>query len=388
MSITVKVHFWALLDRGSRRYKAHHEAPPNVNTSISLEDKDPDPEELSEGSPRSFVAPFSYNKAIWPVGLGADGMPQELTWDFLFWAIKGVKGGTTITMEHSKQYSAQELEGATEIEAIAWYGTYGVGSGTNGVLIDAYDLVANRPIDDDFVTVKPEELKATKAANDTGSVMTDWAFPFPSCSIEAFSKIQKMLFKEWELPETPGDIKILWDDDGKQVKDVNGKPIHDPKALAVDQDKSAHLNAKKHVQGRAFAFYEIPPELQPRVKEPLLEVQVTYGVTVDGGGSGWTPHGPIPIGPWDLTTSELIMGSVLAQIADKINPELRGRLLEISEEQVSRAADAIAKRREDRSETGWLRGAAPVLWNVARVGLEVLGVAAALLVARGCGLFR
>jgi hypothetical protein len=261
----LRLHFWALPSRTARRFRAHHQPPAGVADSPNLEDDEPKPISIGDGSSYKFIADASYHKAIWPVALDGDDRPTPQDWMFLFWTIHGIKGGPRRSDQRKFQIDLEIDGSATEIEAIAWYGTYGTGHGANGVWIDAFDLKANRPIDEDFVTIAPKELAATASANETGLVSTEWTLSSPpplplACSIEAFAAIQSLMFMEWDLPSIAGDIKILWGPDGKPVEDSAGKAIPDLSALAVAPGARDHLIAKQHVQGFAFAFYRPPFE--------------------------------------------------------------------------------------------------------------------------------
>jgi hypothetical protein len=280
-SVTLHLYFWAYLDRGTRRQKAKNPAPPGVDPSLNVARFEPAPETgHAVGGNYTFNASLILRHAIWPIDV-QEGKPQPHDWGFLFWAISGLKGGPRIVKESESQIPLDVPDDGADVHhvhAIAWYGTYGGGAGDNGVILDAYDVDGvtqvpgeggpefvplGSPIDDDFVTVTPGVLDATKNANEVGRVGTDWKLNLPSCTIEAFAAIKSTgrPFKEWFLPEVTGDVKDVWVQ-GPDGIDVDTKVL-DPNALRADAAEPAQLVAKKHVQGFAFAFYEEPPPQPP-----------------------------------------------------------------------------------------------------------------------------
>lgn len=107
------------------------------------------------------------------------------------------------------------------------------------------------------------------------------------------------------------------------------------------------LTAAAGSNGIAWAFYFTAPDPLIEKKVPSAWVDVSYGVTVDGGGYSITPGGKKkPVPPWDPNgpglSVEFATGLMLAAVAGRVRPELRAGTLELAARQLSLAADTVA----------------------------------------------
>lgn len=230
------------------------------------------------------------------------------TGTFAFWSITGDANGATVT----SSLSTSATIGNQDVNATAWYiESGGTGPGTPGVWIDAFDVALGDFVDDDFVTVAPDDAakSLTALANNDGFLATAAAE-----TAQAFGAIHAVPFDLWKVV-VPG-----------------------PTAAA------ANLSAAIRTGGVAFAFYlaKKGPNLKIDSRQFAESVKILWGVIQDGGGG--TDHGPV--GPWDPLIGQLMAGLAQSQLAVGLDPAFRADAMALSAKQVREAANKIAGKIE------------------------------------------
>jgi hypothetical protein len=253
----------------------------------------PPPSVMAQGD--TFQAPWAPPTISWVDDTGTHSA------NFAFWSVTGGTGGAFVSALNTPP-PAQV--GSGDIVATAWYIAGGGNGGPPGVSIDAFDVNMGNFVDDDFVTVSPDNT-LTAAANNDGFV--------PTASqehVNAFGSIHSVPFVNWTV------------------------------IAGTETVNAGDLLATARSSAIAFAFYQTPnlPRLNvPRVPED--STWVSWGVMVDGGGP--TGRGPVP--PWNPFVLQFAAGLALADSARNVSSELRSHVLDLAAKQVSIAADAIQK---------------------------------------------
>lgn len=258
----------------------------------------PGPSVMAPGD--TFQPPWAPPSITW-----TDAASVAHTGSFAFWAVTGGVEGAYATAQNPP--SAVTV-GNVDLSATAWYiEGGGSGPGEPGVLIDAFDVTLGTFVDDDFVTVTPDDgaKTLTLAANNDGFVPTAVAE-----QVLAFAAIHAIPFQDWQVIPAGGEV-------------VNGTT----------------LEAAMSSSAIAFAFYTSRVLKLPRGSERELGTWVSWGVMVDGGGP--TGRGPVP--PWTGHVRELAAGLALAEAAGVVDARLRGGVLEAAAKQVTIAAQAITR---------------------------------------------
>jgi hypothetical protein len=237
--------------------------------------------------------------------------PASTTLYFAFWSVTGGTNGAYISTANTPPSATA---GSSDITATAWYIPEG-GTGTPGgpgVLIDAFDVSIGNFVDDDFVTVQPDDAShtLTAQANNDGFVPTTAAE-----DIQAYNSlpIEGVPFSTWNV------------------------------FVGSESVTNRDLNPTVNSSAVAFAFYQAPASSGP-VKPPHLSAAewtwVSYGVMVDGGG----PTGRGPVDPWNPYLRQLAAGLAMADVASKVDAKLRGDVLALAAKQVTLAAANISKQ--------------------------------------------
>jgi hypothetical protein len=238
-----------------------------------------------------FQAPWASPSIAW-----MDGDVSHSA-KFAFWSITGGSNGASFSTQNTPPPTNV---GNADIIATAWY-IAGDGPGEPGIFIDAFDVNQGIFVDDDFVSVTPDNA-LTAAANNDGFV--------PTASIEnidAYASIHNAPFQNWTVVE------------GSET--VNAKD----------------LQAAANSFAIAFAFYIGGSGKVPPTGNYEAGAWVSWGVIVDGGG----PTGAGPVPPWNPYLQRFAAGLALAEAVHKVSMKLRPNLLEIAAQQIALAADAI-----------------------------------------------
>lgn len=226
--------------------------------------------------------------------------------NFAFWSVVGEPAGPRVTTA----LTTFATMGNNDVHATAWYIEQGFGPGGPGVWIDAFDVGLGDFVDDDFVTVAPDDAAQTltKLANEEGVLSTTAAE-----TATAFGSIHAVPFEQWKviLPGTTAS--------------------------------AANLVAPARAGGVAFAFFKV----KTGGTGPLLgnhyfaeSVKILWGVIQDGGGG--TTGGPV--GPWDPLIQQLMAGLAQSQLAVGLDPALRADGMALAAKQVREAATKIAAK--------------------------------------------
>ncbi len=230
--------------------------------------------------------------------------------NFAFWSVTGGANGPYFSASNT---APSAPAGSTDINATAWYIDGGSGPpGPPGVLIDAFDVSIGDFVDDDFVTVQPDDggHTLTAQANNDGFVPTAAAE-----DIQAYNSlpIEGVPFLSWNV------------------------------FVGTESVTNRDLNPTVNSSAIAFAFYQVPASSGPISKPPQVAAEwtwVSYGVMVDGGGP--TGRGPVP--PWNPFILQLAAGLAMADVASKVDKKLRGDVLGLAAKQVTLAAAGISKQ--------------------------------------------
>lgn len=290
-------HFVTWISRGRR----HH--------GSAMEDIGPQP-------PPSVMAQGDSFQPAWaPPSISWNDNNGQHTANFAFWSVTGGTNGPYVSTSNTPPAATV---GSNDIVATAWYiPGGGGGNGGPGVLIDAFDVALGNFVDDDFVTISPDN-SLTAAANEEGFVPTEALE-----HVLAFNSIHAVPFGEWQV--------------------VAGSES----ASATDLTAAAHSSAV------AFAFYQTSSIGRPPFNpgDRAAGTWVSWGVMVDGGGP--TGRGPVP--PWNPFIRQLAAGFALADAAREVNPEFQSKVLSIAARQVDYAADAIKREMQQFSKEGLSR---------------------------------
>jgi hypothetical protein len=226
---------------------------------------------------------------------------------FAFWSVTGAarqEDGRDTAFVQAGDRLLDLRVGSTDVHATAWYLPAGGGPEDEplGVVIDAFDVNAGGFVDDDFVSVHPDD-GLTFAANDDGFV--------PSASPE-----HVMAYPALPASGRPFEDWIV----------VEGTETVANEDLAVAAGSSA----------TAFAFYHsflaLPPgrvDLVPETRQILDWLEL-----VDGG---LNPY------PWGSMLRQFTAGLQLARIARGLAHELQAPVLELAAKQITLSAQAIAE---------------------------------------------
>ena len=219
---------------------------------------------------------------------------------FAFWSVTGAARGAD-GRDSAFVQTARDLildVGTTDVHATAWYLPEG-GGGTAGVVIDAFDVNAGGFVDDDFVSVLPDD-GLTFAANDDGFV--------PSASLEHVMAYSALA--------------------------ASGRPFED---WIVVQGTEAVTNEDLTVAAgsiaTAFAFYHSYPALPPGRVDVYSDGPVPPRID-------WYDGRP---GPMDPLIRQFVAGLELARMARRLTHELQKPVLQLAAKQITVSAQAIAE---------------------------------------------
>ena len=219
---------------------------------------------------------------------------------FAFWSVTGAARGAD-GRDSAFVQTARDLildVGTTDVHATAWYLPEG-GGGTAGVVIDAFDVNAGGFVDDDFVSVLPDD-GLTFAANDDGFV--------PSPSLE-----HVMAYLTLAASGRPFENWIV----------VDGTESVTNEDLTVAPGSSA----------TAFAFYHSFPAMPPERVDIFPDWLVPDRIT-------WYDGRP---GPMDPLIRQFVAGLELARMARRLTHELQKPVLQLAAKQITVSAQAIAE---------------------------------------------
>ena len=221
---------------------------------------------------------------------------------FAFWSVTGALPDRHLGRDSAFVQTEPGLTldvGTTDVHATAWYLPEGGSGSAVGVVIDAFDVNAGGFVDDNFVSVHPDD-GLTFAANDDGFV--------PSASLE-----HVMAYLTLAASGRPLEAWIV----------VEGTEAVTNEDLTVAPGSSA----------TAFAFYHSYPPI------PIGRVD-TF------------PDGPVPPridwydgrpGPMDPLISQFLAGLQIARIARGLTHELQAPVLKLAAKQITMSAQAIAE---------------------------------------------
>jgi hypothetical protein len=227
---------------------------PTTTTSIKKGSKDP-----------LDFPPRTVDVTIPGVNLG-----QPLQYSFLFWSATGSRDVEPVyPYETAPGMVPLCAIGDVDVDVTAWYGSYGSGPGTDGIILDAFDLDLGTHVDDDFVAVKPDAVDPGSVNANNGGLNTDWPdggliesrvvpaaerrrvpanLPHlqTSCTLTAYPHIASTgaAFDKWQI------FRI-------GVEPVNGGTIRQ------DKTRPDTLDVERTAEAFAFAYYQKPSTIVP-----------------------------------------------------------------------------------------------------------------------------
>jgi hypothetical protein len=263
-------------------------------------------------------------------------VPDGRDYIFVFWSLSAYD---TLSHQSAAQIQAGNIAndshtgGQWTITAKAYYvWNFGNIGGDNALLIDAFDVQAGDFIPDDFVDVKPDPNgKLTVEANngyiDTTTEIAQIPPPPPAITVTARDMLPSKKFAYWLY--WPNVSPLFY------IQDPNFPPT-------VGTPKSHDIVVHYNDVVVAIAIYD---EVPPRLRVPAREYIYDPWWWIETRG-GLVPPPPPP--PW---LQEFGAAAALADVANRVSPQLRARVLEVALEQVSIASAAIRndiKRLQER----------------------------------------
>ncbi len=274
--------------------------------------------------------PMSDNWGSAPAPPQIHYVPDNKDYIFVFWSLSAydtLSHQSAAQIQNGSIANDSHIGGQWTITAKAYYvWNFGVGPGDNALLIDAFDVQAGDFIPDDFVDVKPDPkgTLTTEANNGYIDTTTEIAQAQPgsppsSLTVTARDMLPSKKFAYWLY--WPNIAPLFYSADPKFPPTVGTPNLHD---IVV------HYNDVVV----AIAMYdEVPSGLRVPAREYIYDPW--WWIEARGG---LVPPPPPP--PW---LQEFGAAAALADVANKVSPQLRVRVLEVALEQMSIASAAIKK---------------------------------------------
>lgn len=254
--------------------------------------------------------------------------PDNRDYVFVFWSLVAhdaqslqsaaqIQPGTVANDSHTG--------GQWTITAKAYYvWNFGVGGGDNALLIDAFDVQAGDFFPDDFVDVNPDPKGTLTVEANNGYIDTTTEIaqgqPPPLITVTARDFLPAKQFGYWLY--WPNISPLFYAFDPMSPPTVGTPNAHD---IVV------HYNDVVV----AIALYD-------EVKQPVIVPPREYLYN-----PWWwieTHGGLVPPGPPDPWLREFGAAVMLAEVANRVSPQLRGRVLEVALEQMSLASATIKQQ--------------------------------------------
>jgi hypothetical protein len=265
---------------------------------------------LPEGSPTIFNGEG---------GEVFNGLPafSELTisdqvLSFAFWSVKSNYSGSLVSSSNISP--TINVINNDEIIVTAWYVALSGGpDGLTGFEIDAFDVNAGDFAEDDFIQSIIPDDSLTGSANSEGFVPTK-----DNQTVNATSTIHRLPFENW--------LTIL----------------------GSSTTSGQALNLQVKTNGIAFAFYHVLVSNRPPRDFNVFEsfFWVSPGVKVDGGGFGFGPNGPVPIGPWGDLIAKLLTTIAIISVSENMNKTLQLQATNLAISHLKSVAEGLRKNKQ------------------------------------------
>jgi hypothetical protein len=262
-------------------------------------------------------------------------IPDNRDYVFVFWSLTAID---TQSMQSEFQIQPglvandSHIGGQWAITAKAYYyWNFGQGGGDNALLIDAFDLQAGDFIPDDFVDASPDPTGTLTTEANNGYINTTTEIaqgaPPPALTVIARDIIPGKQFAYWLY--WPGIAPLFYSYDPQAPARVGAPNSHD--IVIHYNDVVVAIAIYAEVSG--------PVRVPPR--EPGI-YDWWWWITTRGG---LVPPGPPP--PW---LREFEVAQTLADLANRVAPRLRSRVLEIALEQMNQVTASLKGLIEGQQE--------------------------------------